>query len=219
MVLARNEFDPQGELQVRRVLRKFVRVAPIWNLHIADKIIGTTAEHPFYVLDKGWMPAIELRIGDLLQSSDGKYLPVEGIADSGRVETVYNVEIEGDHTYFIGEVGWGWDVWAHNAAYERWMSKAEYESFLAKKGFTGRPGHPGNPVRIAQAGTIDPTKLAKDAATKYSNRLLFDLNRKAIDWLKKHGVEEAGGHPGSFAIPQGLLEEFNKFVRNARLGK
>ena len=90
VVLARNEFDPQGELQVRRVLRKFVRVAPIWNLHVGGKLIGTTAEHPFYVLDKGWMPAVELRIGDLLQSSDGKYLPVEGVADSGRVETVYN---------------------------------------------------------------------------------------------------------------------------------
>lgn len=30
--------------------------------------------------------------------------------DSGRVETVYNFEVEGFHTYFVGEAG----VWAHN---------------------------------------------------------------------------------------------------------
>jgi hypothetical protein len=32
------------------------------------------------------------------------------------VETVYNVEVEKHQTYFIAETGWGWSVWAHNAA-------------------------------------------------------------------------------------------------------
>jgi len=40
---------------------------------------------------------------------------VEGIADSGLITTVYNLEIEGDHTYFVGCVEWGFSVWAHNA--------------------------------------------------------------------------------------------------------
>lgn len=40
----------------------------------------------------------------------------EGVADSGRVETVYNLEVEGDHTYFVGDGIWGFDVWAHNYA-------------------------------------------------------------------------------------------------------
>ncbi|MBY0456346.1 MAG: hypothetical protein K2V38_03305, partial [Gemmataceae bacterium] len=37
------------------------------------------------------------------------------IADSGRVETVYNVEVDEHHTYFVGREEWGFSVWAHNA--------------------------------------------------------------------------------------------------------
>jgi hypothetical protein len=77
-------------------------------------VIGTTAEHPFYAADKGWVPAKELRLGDRVLLESGNWLPVDGVADSGRVETVYNLEVEGDHTYFVGDPGWGFAVWAHN---------------------------------------------------------------------------------------------------------
>jgi len=96
------------------VLRKFVRVAPVLNLHVGGRIIGTTAEHPFFVEGKGWTPAFDLRIGDRVLLEDGQCLRVEGIGDSGRVETVYNIEVENDHTYFVGEKNWGWAVWSHN---------------------------------------------------------------------------------------------------------
>lgn len=78
---------------------------------------GKTTEYPFYVFDKGWIPAGALQIGDLLQMHDGNYIPVEGVADSGRVETVYNLEVEDYHTYFVGSIDWGFCVWAHNAEY------------------------------------------------------------------------------------------------------
>src|SRR5262249_25600536 len=38
-----------------------------------------------------------------------------GVAHSGRVETVYNLEVEDDHTYFVGSDEWRFAVWAHNA--------------------------------------------------------------------------------------------------------
>ena len=41
-----------------------MRLAPVLNLHIGGKIIGTTAEHPFNVKGKGWTPAQELQAGD-----------------------------------------------------------------------------------------------------------------------------------------------------------
>jgi len=103
-------------VRARRVLRKFVRVAPVLNLHVGGRIIGTTAEHPFFVEGKGWTPAFDLTIGDRVLLEDGQYLGVEGVADSGRVETVYNIEVEGDHTYFVGEQTWGWAVWSHNSS-------------------------------------------------------------------------------------------------------
>jgi hypothetical protein len=95
---------------------------PILNLHAQDRIIETTREHPFFVVERangdgqvGWLSAAFLQPGDLLVSHDGQIIRVEGAADSGRVTTVYNLEIEDCHTYFVGTQEWGFSVWAHNA--------------------------------------------------------------------------------------------------------
>jgi hypothetical protein len=101
-------------LEYKAVKQAFVRVAPIWNVHVGKQIIRTTAEHPFYVLGKSWIPAALLEVGDLLSSHDGEWLPVEGVADSGEVTTVYNFEVEEYHTYFVGREDWGFSVWVHN---------------------------------------------------------------------------------------------------------
>jgi len=116
-VLSRDENDPTGELRAKRVLATFVRVSPVLNVHVGGKLIGTTGEHPFYVEGKGWIEARLLRIGDLLVSRSGQRIPVEGIVDSGRIELVYNFEVENDHTYFVGKDEWGFDVWVRNAKY------------------------------------------------------------------------------------------------------
>jgi hypothetical protein len=68
-----------------------------------------------YAKGRGWAPAAELRIGDAIPTSDGAWVKVEGVAGSGRVETVYNLEVEEDHTYFVGSEAWGFDLWSHNA--------------------------------------------------------------------------------------------------------
>jgi hypothetical protein len=117
LVLSKDEFNADGEVRAKRVLQKFVRVSPILNLHVEGRIIGTTAEYPFYVNGKGWIAAHYLQIGDELQTDDSRWVKVEGIAPSGRVETVYNVEVADCHTYFVGGGEWGFSVWAHNAAY------------------------------------------------------------------------------------------------------
>ena len=117
LVLSRDELDPNGAVAAKQVVQTFVRVSPILNLHVGGRIIGTTAEHPFFVRGKGWVDAHLLRLGDELQTSDGRWLACEGVAYSGRVEAVYNMEVEDYHTYFVGDKAWGWDVWAHNAKY------------------------------------------------------------------------------------------------------
>jgi hypothetical protein len=115
LIWSRSQFDPDGPIVARRVLRKFVRVSPVLNLHVGGRRIGTTREHPFYADGKGWTPAGELVAGDRVLLKSGDWLRVDGVADGGRVETVYNLEVEGDHTYFVGGAYWGFAVWAHNA--------------------------------------------------------------------------------------------------------
>ncbi len=115
LVLSRDEDTPDGEVRAKRVLATFNTVSPVLNLHVGGRIIGTTTEHPFWAEGRGWTAAKDLRIGDVLVSHDGFRLPVEGVAESGRTEAVYNMTIEDDHTYFVGCEKWGWSVWAHNA--------------------------------------------------------------------------------------------------------
>jgi len=113
-VLSRNEFDPSGRIEAKRVLRRFERVSPILNLHVGGRVIGTTAEHPFYVENEGWVELTGLKTGDRILLENNEWLRVEGVADSGQIAMVYNVEVEGEHTYFVGDAYWGWAVWAHN---------------------------------------------------------------------------------------------------------
>jgi hypothetical protein len=58
-------------------------------------MLRTTAEHPFWVENRGgWLAAWELRIGDLLRTRDGSLVSVEGVADSGEETTVYNWRVQ-----------------------------------------------------------------------------------------------------------------------------
>lgn len=42
------------------------------------------------------------------------WVRVEAVIDTGRYEVVYNIEVEDDHTYFVGYGEWGFSVWVHN---------------------------------------------------------------------------------------------------------
>ncbi|WP_369411282.1 hypothetical protein [Polycladospora coralii] len=41
----------------------------------------TTDEHPFWVVDVGWVKTIDLRAGDVFETADGKTLTVDQIED------------------------------------------------------------------------------------------------------------------------------------------
>lgn len=72
----------------------------------------TTKEHPFWVVDTGWLPASLLQIGMTLIDRDNEaVLSVISQTKIDKTETVYNFEVEEFHTYHIGEFG----VWVHNA--------------------------------------------------------------------------------------------------------
>jgi hypothetical protein len=113
-ILTKPEHDSDAATRAGIVVALFKRPAPIINLHVGSGIIETTDEHPFYVKDFGWKNAVELRTGDELMTSSGGWIRCDGIANSGQVKTVYNVEVADCHTYFVGDTVWGFDLWAHN---------------------------------------------------------------------------------------------------------
>ena len=87
------------------------------TLDVGGRSIRTTAEHPFWVQGRGWTKACDLIAGDRLRCADGRRVVVAGVRDAGEVAAVYNLRVAADHTYFVGDPGWGFSVWAHNACW------------------------------------------------------------------------------------------------------
>lgn len=114
-MLSRDERNVEGPVEAKVVEEVFVRTARIMRLQVGGRQIRTTAEHPFYVQGKGWLLAQELAVGNLLGSHDNRWVAVEELYDTGEWETVYNLRVADYHTYFVGGLDWGFDVWAHNA--------------------------------------------------------------------------------------------------------
>ncbi len=116
LVASRSEFDPDGPVEYKEVQEVFARVGALVNLHVADYIIETTAEHPFYVRGTGWVPAGALEMGDFLSARDGQLLLVQGVAPNGAVEMLYNWRVAHHHTYFVGSTDRGPSVWRTTTA-------------------------------------------------------------------------------------------------------
>ena len=70
-----------------------------------DETINTTDNHPFYVEGKGWIATIELEEGDILRTADGEVKTVKDVTIEylDEPELIYNLEIEGYHTYFVSD--------------------------------------------------------------------------------------------------------------------
>ena len=49
------------------------------HVKVGGETITATTEHPFYVPEKGWTAAIDLRAGDILVMSNGEYVVVEQV--------------------------------------------------------------------------------------------------------------------------------------------
>ena len=84
--------------------------------HLVDKMV-CTPEHPLFVRDRGWVPAGMITVGDFVLTGTGDDLAVNAITwhrDERKGFTVYNLTVDDDHTYFVGEVHGG--IWVHNCA-------------------------------------------------------------------------------------------------------
>ena len=111
--------DPEtGETALKEVVRTFVNEASeLVHITVNGEEIICTNEHPFYSPVKGWIAACKLRAGDILVMLNGERVVVEQVQHEllESPVTVYNFEVEGFHTYYVGGNG----VLVHNqCAYE-----------------------------------------------------------------------------------------------------
>jgi serpin B len=129
-VLSKDEHDIAGKIEPKRVEEAYRRHAAIIDLRIGGKTIRTTAEHPFYVNERGWTDAGKLRAGDLLATEAGKWMEVEKISASGESAPVYNIKVADHHTYFVGERTWGFALWVHNYGVPYFYADRPFHFFI-----------------------------------------------------------------------------------------
>ena len=129
-VWARAEHDPSAPAVLQKVVALYRNTAhDLQTLEVVGEQgsaeplgqsvqIVATDEHPFYVVDVGWTTADAIQVGQKLVGAGGDVLTVvtnrDWKPDGGVV--VYNFQVEGDHTYFVGDIhAQGEWVWTHNA--------------------------------------------------------------------------------------------------------
>ncbi len=85
----------------------------IYKITIGDKQIETTPRHEFYIVDKGWIRASELKVGDVLATKDNSDMVIEDIEYVVYEEVIptYNLTIQGNHNYLVTEL----EILVHNA--------------------------------------------------------------------------------------------------------
>ncbi|VTR97042.1 polymorphic toxin-type HINT domain-containing protein [Tuwongella immobilis] len=152
----------------------------------SGQLIETTAEHPFWVVGRGWTPVWELSIGDCLTTITGETVSVEGIHETNRRETVYNLRVSDFHTYFVGCDEWGFSVWAHNN--NACVLKAEIAELQGQRAGMqiGSPQHQAATQRLA----------------RLEERLQLETAIKDLPPLRQDYIREVDGLKDTAAAPR-----------------
>jgi hypothetical protein len=139
-----------GETELCKVVQTFQnQTTELIVINTGSEAIEATPEHPFYVPDCnelranttglgiGWVKAKDLRPGDSLLLLDGTTLTILSVAHKhlDTPITVYNFEVEGFHTYFVGDIGLLVhnsclpDSYSGSAEWKRWDMSDTHHSF------------------------------------------------------------------------------------------
>ena len=110
-VLSRN--PESGGLTRRRVTHTFIHrtTRELYLKFSNHQILYTTPEHRFYVTGRGFIGAYQLTSrSHCVTEAGGKATVVARRYYRTKPHLVYNLEVDADHTYFVGETG----IWVHN---------------------------------------------------------------------------------------------------------
>jgi hypothetical protein len=156
-----------------------------------------TAEHPFWVRDRGWVKAGQLRSGDEVPQLGGGWLRIARVATSEKRETVYNFEVEDFHTYFVGDLA----AWVHNTC---WDDIAQH--VLERGRFAGQA-----PQQVARY-----LKSFAESATPTATQAGARIWRRGAEILIQRPGAGAGGTWFQADSAQAALRYMERFHRRKR---
>ena len=113
-VLSRDENDRNGVVEAMQVEDVHVHQRELIELYVQDEKIQTTSVHPFYVKGQGWLPAGDLKPGDLLATDNELWVAVDQVKVTEETQEVFNLSVAEHRTYFVGGSKGGFGIWVHN---------------------------------------------------------------------------------------------------------
>jgi len=146
---------------------------------------------------RGWKTANTLQVGDTFLTSDDRRVVLERIEDHNRYVAVYNLEVEADHTYFVGGSGWGFDVWSHNhdtttpAGQQGWLNENNQPLTGGHHSGHGKPLTTGASPNSVYTHVDPRTGVAKQ-------NVIYDADGNVVAHVdfKRHGMAPSGhAHP------------------------
>ncbi|WP_449350003.1 polymorphic toxin type 27 domain-containing protein [Streptomyces shaanxiensis] len=148
-----------GKRSLKPVVELFHRVVDgLVRVETAHGTVESTDSHPYWVQDRGWTDARDLRPGDSLRTPDGGAEKVVGTSVVEGTVDVFNFEVADNHTYYV--YAGSTPVLVHNNCVE------ELAKNLVKDGDHIVLGI--NPYSDTLADTL------KGGARTFNNKHLFD---------------------------------------------
>lgn len=95
-----------NQIELNKVSMKIDSLtSELFELTVAGEVIKTTRRHQFYIIDKGWVRAEDLVVGDKISSEKDVDTTITKIEIKQLDERlpVFNMEMEGHHNYLITE--------------------------------------------------------------------------------------------------------------------
>ena len=190
-------FDEDTKLVSENTVEEvFVReTTELVNINVGSETIRSTLDHPFYVPQKGFKNAVELRAGDVLLSINGDYVIIEKIQHEILESpiTVYNFRVANDHTYYVGSKSLG----VHNAGVGYGGS--------GSANTTPKVDYKGEPRSVYRGGNsfeVKPGEVKFDANgnVRTSHGVSLDVNPGSVD--KFGGAYEIESIPDELQIIQ-----------------
>lgn len=87
-----------------QVTKIFERISEdIYILKTRSEQVMVTGEHPFYVINKGWTKVKDLNLHDELKTDNNVIIKLLEINHMTEKHEVYNIEVKGNHNYFISK--------------------------------------------------------------------------------------------------------------------
>lgn len=82
----------------------------IYTMKVENSTLKVTGSHRFFV-NNNWIAVNELKVGDKVLFANGTYHEISSLDYENKYDTVYNIEVENNHNYYVSEDG----ILVHNA--------------------------------------------------------------------------------------------------------